>query len=353
MPSKACAIRTREDFVPHISRRWYFNKRPQGLIEADTLTLREEPIPSLSQGEILIRSIYLSLDATNRVWLSDWDIYMDPVALGDPMRGFIVGEVIESKHATLRAGDLVSGLHTWSDFIVAHGDGFQAVQRVDGISVAEAFAMLTVAGPTAYVGLLDIGRPKSGETIVVTAAAGAVGAAVGQIAKMHGCRVVGLASGQDKRDWLTKELGFDAAIDYRGDDLVDRLRDACPDGIDVLFENVGGAVLDAGLTLMNNFGRVVICGLISTYNSSEPTPGPYMFRNLIMRRLRVEGFVILDYLHRYPEIYEKLIPWMRSGALKQRLHIVDGIENAAAALKLLYTGGNNGKLMVGIGPEKA
>jgi NADPH-dependent curcumin reductase len=333
--------------VPSSAKRWYFNKRPSGLLEADTLVLRSEPISALADGDILIRTIYLSLDATNRVWLSDWDIYMDPVRLGDPMRGFIIGEVIESRHPLHRPGDLVSGMHSWSDWIVAPGDGFLPFQRIDGISVADAFAMLTVAGPTAYHGLINIGRPKPGDTVVVSAAAGAVGAAVGQIAKILGCRAVGMASGADKRAWLVD------AIDYRGDDLVERLRAACPDGIDVLFENVGGGVLDAGLTLMNNFGRVVVCGLISTYNETGPAPGPYMFRNVIMRRLHVEGFVILDHLDQYPAMYEKLIPWMRSGQLKQRNHIVDGIENAAAALNLLYTSGNTGKLMVRIGAEQA
>lgn len=336
------------------ARRWFYNRFTSGDLEDDTLVLRAEPLAAPGPGEFVLRSIYLSLDATNRVWLSDWDLYMEPVRVGDPMRGFLIGEVMESNNPGFPQGSLAVGMHTWSDLLVTDGTGFVPFSRIHGLDLAEAFGVLMIAGPTALHGLMEVGRPKPGDTVVVSAAAGAVGAVVGQIAAIEGCRAVGIAGSAEKCRWLTEELGFDAAVNYRDGDLVDSLRAACPDGIDVLFENVGGDSLDAGLTLMNDFGRVVICGLISTYNKgAEPVPGPYMFRNVIMRRLRVEGFVILDHLDRYPEYQQKLAGWMLEGRLKHRLHIVDGLENAASALKLLYSGGNTGKLMVRIGAGPA
>lgn len=331
-----------------IARRWYFNAPPRGEIAPDTLVLREEPVASLRAGELLVRTLYLSLDATNRVWLSDWDSYMEPVRLGEPMRGFVVGEVLESRHPRFSAGECVVGLHTWSDFFVTDGAGFQKFERVPGLPLADAFGVLTIAGPTAHYGLLSIGCPRPGETVVVTAAAGAVGALVGQIAKLSGCRAVGVAGSQAKCRWLVEELGFDAAVNYKAQPVLEGLKQHCPDGIDVHFENVGGDALDAGLTLMNDFGRVVICGLISTYNTRERVPGPYMFRNIVLKRLRVQGFVILDHFDQYPRMTAQLVEWIRAGKLRYRLHVVDGIENASQALKLLYDGGNDGKLMVRI-----
>ncbi|MBI1238558.1 MAG: zinc-binding dehydrogenase [Alphaproteobacteria bacterium] len=340
--------------IPNAIKSWYFAERPKGDLDDTTLALRTVPLPELADGEILVRNIYLSLDATNRVWLSDWDSYMEPVRLGEPMRGFIIGEVVHSKNAQFPKGALVSGLSSWSDYVVTNGEGFQTYTGIAGLDLAEAFGILTVAGPTAYVGLVEIGQPKPGDTVVVTAAAGAVGALVGQIAKIYGCRAIGIAGSAEKCAWLTRELGYDAAINYRTEDVDKRLAELAPDGIDIQFENVGGDILDSGLKHMKNGGRVIICGLISTYNSpGETAPGPKMFRNVIMRRLRIEGFVILDYLARYPEFHEKLLGWMRDGRLKYRLHVVDGLENAAGALKLLYTGGNHGKLMVKIGDPRA
>lgn len=332
-------------------RRWYFNKRPKSEIEPDTLQLREEPVPALREGEFLLRSIYLSMDATNRLWIGDWDLYMEPVKLGAPMIGFTVGEVVESRNAGFPVGSLAAGILPWADYNVCDGSGVQALPRIPGLGLADAFGILAVAGPTALVGLMEIGRPKPGDTVVVTAAAGAVGMLVGQIAKIHGCRAIGIAGGAEKCRWLTEDFGYDAAIDYKSEDVVARLRELAPDGVDVHFENVGGAMLDAGLTVMKNFGSVVICGLISTYNSSGPVPGPYMFRNLIMRRLRVEGFVILDYAARYPEFQARLAQWMLEGRLKYRLHVEDGLENAVDTLKLLYSGANHGKVMLRIGAE--
>ncbi len=333
------------------ARHWYFNQRPQGDMDAQTLALREEPVPALQDRQFLLRSVYMSLDATHRLWIGEWDIYMDRIGLGERMRGFVVGEVVESRHPGYKAGDLVGGLGTWSDYQADDGSAFQKLPAIPGLSLADAFGVLTVAGPTALVGLMEIGKPKPGDTVVVTAAAGAVGMLVGQIAKIHGCRTIGIAGGIEKCGWLKTDFGYDEVIDYKRENVVERLRELAPNGIDVHFENVGGDMLDAGLTVMKDFGRVVICGLISSYNASGPVPGPYMFRNLIMRRLTVQGFVILDYLDRYPEFQQQLAGWMLEGRLKYRLHVVDGLENAVDALKLLYSGGNRGKLMVRIGPD--
>jgi len=336
------------------SKCWYFAERPERDIEDGTLALRDTPLPALGQGDMLVRSIYLSLDATNRVWLSDWDIYMEPIKLGEAMQGFVVGEVVASENPAFEVGSLVTGLGPWADRFVTNGDGFQTFPQIEGLDLAEAFGVLTVAGPTAYVGLMDIGRPKAGDTVVVSAAAGAVGALVGQIAALHGCRAIGIAGSEEKCRWLTEELGYEAAINYRTEDVDQRLGELVPDGIDVHFENVGGEILDLGLKHMKDGGAVVVCGLISTYNTpGETAEGPKLFRNVIMKRLRIEGFVILDYMDRYPEIQAKLVDWMQQGKLSYRLHVVDGLDNAVDALKLLYSGGNKGKLMVRIGDPAA
>lgn len=334
------------------TRGWVLNKRVDREIEADTFLMKEEALPTLADGEFRVRTIYLSLDATNRVWIGNWDQYMDPVQVGEGMRGFVCGEVMASKNPDFAAGTLVAGMATWSETITTNGEGFSAFAALPGISVAETFGALAVAGPTAYVGLLDIARIQAGETVVVSAAAGAVGMMVGQIAKLKGCRTIGIAGGADKCAFIQSECGYDAAIDYRNEDVLQALQRAAPDGVDVLFENVGGEILDAGLTVMKNYGRVVICGLISTYNQSgEPVPGPYMFRNLIMRRLRVQGFVILDYLAQYPDIQQEIAGWMLEGKVRFKVHVEDGLENAPDALKMLYSSKNFGKLLVRVGAE--
>jgi NADPH-dependent curcumin reductase CurA len=338
----------------NMARRWYFNRRPVHDLEPDTLVLREEALPALREGEFLLRTIYLSLDATNRLWLSEWDTYMEPIKIGAPMIGFIVGEVMQSHNPSFPVGSLAAGLQPWASHVVSDGTGFSPMPRIPGLPIGEAFGILAVAGPSAYVGLMDIGRPKAGDTVVVTAAAGAVGMIVGQLAKIHGCRTIGIAGGAEKCRWLKQDIGYDEVIDYKKGGLVDALRAAAPDGVDLLYENVGGDILDAGLTVMKNFGTVVICGLISSYNAGgTPVPGPYMFRNVIMRRLRIQGFVVLDHLDKLPAYQQKLAVWMLEGKLKYRLHVVEGLENALEALKLLYTGGNNGKLLVRIGPDPA
>ncbi|AZI36614.1 putative NADP-dependent oxidoreductase [Caenibius tardaugens NBRC 16725] len=328
------------------AKRWYFRERPTGKVDAGTFDYRDEILAAPSDGEFLLKTLYLSLDATNRVWISDWDMYMEPVHIGEPMRGFVFGEVIASRNPLFPVGAYAAGLHSWSSHIVTDSTNFDIFPALDGIDLATAFAVLSVAGPTAHIGLFHIGELKAGDTVVVSGAAGAVGTLVGQIARLAGARVIGIAGGPKKCAMLRDSFGFDAAIDYRTEDVCQRLGQLCPDGIDLCFENVGGAILDASLANMKDFGRVVICGLIASYNSSEPVPGPYMFRNLIMRRLTVRGFVVLDHQELMPAAISDLTTWLREGKLRMLLHMVEGLESAPEALNLLYSGGNIGKLLV-------
>ncbi|WP_299202076.1 NADP-dependent oxidoreductase [uncultured Tateyamaria sp.] len=328
----------------HTAISWFFNERPNDVFTTETLTLREHALTDLLEGQFRVKTHYLSLDATNRVWVSDWDIYMDPVRIGDPMRGFVVGKVIESRNAKFPVGSFASGMGSWSNQVVGDETSFTPFPAQENLG--QAFAVTSIAGPTAHVGLHHIGELQDNETVVVSGAAGAVGLMVCQMAKRKGCRVIGIAGSDDKCRMLTEDFGIDAAINYKTQDVTEALGEACSDGIDLCFENVGGDILDASLTHMRDFGRVVICGLISSYTEKDPVPGPYMFRNIIMRRLSMRGFVILDYMDLMPKVQADLGAWVKAGELRLPLHVVDGLENAVDAVNLLYTGGNTGKVLV-------
>ena len=278
--------------------------------------------------------------------MSEMVQYMPPVALDAPMRGVVCGTVIKSHHPDYTEGAIVSGLGVWADYQIGTPEIVSPMGDTTPVPIVDAFSTFAIVGPTAYFGLLDIGEPKEGETVVVSAAAGAVGSIVGQIAKIKGCRVVGLAGTNDKCAWIRDGLGFDVAINYRTEDVPTALAAACPDGIDVYFDNVGGEILDACLTLMNRNGRIPTCGLIAQYNATEPVPGPYNYGMILMQRLRVEGFIILDFAERHPEAVVALGQWMAEGKIKVRTEIVDGLENALQTLRKLYTGANTGKLMI-------
>ena len=334
------------------NRVWRLIRRPVGDIADGDLQLREEVLPTLADGQFLYELLYLSLDPTNRIWMSDMDQYMEPVALGEVMRGLVCGRVLESRKPGIEPGDIVSGLGGWADYQVSDGSTITKFDGSNDLPLADAFGILTVVGPTAYFGLIDIGKPKAGETVVVSAAAGAVGSVVGQIAKIVGCRVVGLAGTDSKCAWITKELSFNAAINYKSAELTAALRAACPNGIDVYFDNTGGPILDAVLGQVNLHARVPTCGLISMYNAIGPVPGPTNYANILMKRVRVEGFIVLDYSARYPEATDALKGWMKDGRLKHRLDVVDGLERAATTVRRLYTGENNGKLMIRVRSEK-
>lgn len=328
------------------NRVWRLRKRPVGDLTDDVLSMETESIPEPADGECLLRMNYLSLDPTNRIWMSDIDQYMPPVELGAPMRGVVCGTVVKSKTPALLEGDIVSGLGVWADYQIGVPGMVNPLGDTGPLPVIDAFGALALVGPTAYFGLLDIGNPKPGETVVVSAAAGAVGSIVGQIAKIKGCHVVGLAGSDEKCRWITEDLGFDAAINYKSENVPAALRRTCPNGIDIYFDNVGGDILDACLKLMNLFGRIPMCGLISQYNATEEVPGPTNYPMILMQRVKVQGFIVLDYVDRYPEAVSALAQWMAEGKLKVRLDVVDGLENALQALKKLYTGANTGKLMI-------
>ncbi len=328
------------------NRVWRLRKRPVGDITDDVLSLENEAIPEPGEGEILFRLNYLSLDPTNRIWMSDIEQYMEPVALGAPMRGVVCGTVIKSNTPEFKEGDIVSGIGTWADYQIGSSASVGLLGDTGDVPVIDAFGTLALVGPTAYFCLLDIGDPKPGETVVVSTAAGAVGSLVGQIAKIKGCHVVGLTGSDDKCRWITEDLGYDVAINYKTENVGEALAKACPNGIDVYYDNVGGQILDECLKLMNLHGRIPTCGLISQYNATEPVPGPYNYGLILMHRLKIQGFIILDYMDRYPEALEALIGWMKEGKLKARLDVSDGLETALQAVKKLYTGDNMGKLMV-------
>ena len=332
--------------MSEVNRIWRLRNRPVGDITDDVLSFEEESIPEPGDGEFLFRLNYLSLDPTNRIWMSDMDQYMPPVDLNAPMRGVVCGTVVKSHHPDYAEGVIVSGLGVWADYQIGSPQTVNPMGDTGPVPVVDAFRTFAVVGPTAYFGLLDIGEPKEGETVVVSAAAGAVGSIVGQIAKIKGCRVVGLAGTNETCAGIQDDLGFDVAINYRTEDVPTTLAAACPDGIDVYFDNVGGEILDACLKLMNFKGRIPTCGLISQYNATEPVPGPYNYAMILMQRLRVEGFIVLDFAERYPEAIAALGQWMAEGKIKVRTEIVDGLENALQTVKKLYTGANTGKLMI-------
>lgn len=334
------------------NRIWVLRKRPLGDVAEDDLELVEQPLPPLDEGDVRARTIYLSLDPTNRIWMSDMDAYMPPVAIGEPMRGGSIAVVTESRHDGFAPGDIVNtGLAHWADYNTLAGAALNKLPQLPGVPLTAFMGPLGATGMTAYFGLMDIGQPRAGETVVVSAAAGAVGSMVGQIAKIQGCRTVGIAGSDEKCRWLTQTAGFDAAINYKSEDIGAALDKHCPDGIDINFENVGGRIMDEVIARLNDFSRMPLCGLISSYNATEPVPGPYNFTNFLMRRTLLKGFIVIDYLDRFPEGIEAMAGWLMQGRLAFETDIVDGLENAPASLERLFTGQNLGKLVVRVSPE--
>ena len=334
-----------------VNKQWRLISRPQGLIKESDFEWHEETMPVPGSGELLVRIIYLSLDPAIRGWVNDVKSYMPPVALGEVVRGLALGVVEQSNHTRFKVGDLVQGLLGWQAYALSDGSGLTRLPK-DGVSDLTAYlGLLSMVGPTAYFGLLDVGRPKAGDTLVVSAAAGAVGSIVGQIGKIKGCRVVGICGSDEKCRWIKETLGFDAAINYKTEHVRGQLRTHCPQGIDVYFDNVGGAILDSVLTLINVKARIVICGLISQYNAEEPVPGPYYFRNILTQRVRVQGFIFGDYLDRIQEAVADLGQWLRQGKLQYRVHLVDDLKKAPQAVNMLFDGSNKGKLIIKVSEE--
>jgi NADPH-dependent curcumin reductase CurA len=319
------------------------------MITADDFQFNEGFVSEPAAGEILVRNNCLSCDPAQQGWMTA-DTYLPAMKPGEVIRAIALGEVVASRDPAFRPGDRVQGMFGWQDYAVARqGEGPYPILQVPAdVSDETGLSALGATGITAYFGLLEIGRPKAGETVVVSAAAGATGAVVGQIAKIVGCRAIGIAGGADKCRYLTEALGFDAAIDYRNENIVTRLRQTCPGGIDVYYDNVGGRTLDAALLRLALHGRVVICGAIAGYGQSGGPPGPRNYFRLLTQRGRMEGFVVLDYLHRAGEATTAIAGWMREGRLKDRVDVVHGFENAPAALARVFTGANQGKQVVKI-----
>lgn len=280
--------------------------------------------------------------------MNETPTYLPPVGIGEVMRGITIGVVEQSRDSNFPEGTHVQGLLGWQDYAISNGAGLTVLPANPAIPLTAYFAVFGHIGLTAYFGLLDIGKPKAGETLVVSAAAGATGSLVGQIGKIKGCRVVGIAGGDEKCRWITDELRFDAAINYKAGSVLDGLRKHCPNGIDVSFENVGGDMLDSVLSLINLKARIVLCGLISQYNAAGPVPGPYNFTNILIKRARVEGFIVLDYMDRAQEAFAQLGKWLAEGKVKYRVDIVEGLEQAPRALNKLFEGANQGKLILKI-----
>jgi hypothetical protein len=334
------------------NQQWRLAERPVGMIEDSNFTWHEEPVAELGDGQILMRPVYLSLDPTNRIWMSDMPQYMTPVQVGEVMRGMGVGVVEESRHPNFVPGDWVSDICGWQRYAVLGGDTASKLPPM-GVPLIAYATVLNHIGATAYFGLTDIAAIKAGDTVVVSAAAGAVGSLAGQLAKLKGCRVIGITGTDAKCKWIVDELGFDGAINYKTEDVGARLDDLCPDGVDVDFENVGGAIMDEVLAHMSMYGRMALCGTISNYTTTKPVPGPYHFAQILMKRLRVQGFIILDYIPRYEEAFAKLAPLLLEGKLKYAYDLVDGLDNAPGALNRLFTGANTGKLLVKVSGEPA
>ena len=333
-----------------INRRFLLRERPSGDFDPKVLQRVVEPAPVPGPGQALVRVRYLSLDPTNRIWMSEADSYLPPVPLGDVMRGGGVGEVVESNSSKFPVGAKVGGLFGWQDYALISDSGEQMAQVIPGwlpVPLTATMGVLGVTGMTAYFGLLDIGKPRRGETVVVSAAAGAVGSIVGQIAKIVGARVVGIAGSKDKCEWLTRELGFDAAINRRDPNWREQLKAACPKGVDVDFENAGGEIMEAVIDLMNLHGRIVLCGMISQYGKDDHSNiGPGNFAQLLFKRIQLKGFIILDYVPRFALAQLRMMWWMKRGLIKDRSTVVKGFDNAPQALTQLFTGANTGKLFV-------
>jgi NADPH-dependent curcumin reductase CurA len=329
-----------------VNRRILLMSRPKGAPSEANFKLVEAPVPAPKKGELLVRALYLSLDPYMRGRMSDRASYARPVGIGEVMTGGVVGRVAASLHDDFREGDIVEGSLGWQDYAISDGKGLRKIDPALA-PVSTAVGILGMPGLTAYFAFLDLGRPEAGETVVVSAASGAVGGTVGQLAKIKGCRAIGTAGSAAKVDYCVTELGYDDCINYRTSrDIAADLKRACPDGIDIYFDNVGGAVTDAVFPLLNLRGRVVICGQISQYNLAAPELGPRFLWHLIRTRGRIEGFLVSDYIARYGEGLAALAGWLRDGRLKYREDVTSGLENAPRKLIALLEGENFGKALI-------
>jgi NADPH-dependent curcumin reductase len=332
------------------NHQWLLAQRPVGMIRESDFRWNETNVPPLRDGEVLLRNVAFSCDPTQRGWMA-MDTYMPAVPLGAVMRALSVSQVIESRNSGFAAGDLLQGMTGWEDYTVSDGRGMQKLKP--GTDPLLALSLLGATGLTAYFGVLDIGLPKSGETFVVSGAAGATGSVAGMIAKIAGCRVIGIAGGPAKCGWLVDEAGFHGAIDYKNEDVVSALSRLCPNGIDIYFDNVGGEILETVMARIANGARIVLCGGISQYNNPQGMfgSGPRNYFNLILRNARMEGFIVLKFQSRFPEAITELSRWHNEGAIQNKLDVAFDLENAPKALIRLFTGDNLGKQVLQLTPS--
>ena len=332
------------------NRQFKLAQRPQGMVKREDFTFEQSATAEPADGQFLVKNEYLSLDPAMRGWMNDGKSYIPPVQIGEVMRAGAVGTVIASRHPKFAVGDHVVGMFGVQDYALSDGKG---VNKVDPklAPLPVYLGTLGMPGMTAYFGLLEVGKPKEGETVVVSGAAGAVGQIVGQIAKIKGCRVVGIAGGADKCRYVVEQLGFDACIDYKSEDVKKGLKQHCPKGVDVYFDNVGGEILDAVLTQLAMRARIVICGAISQYNNTTPVKGPSNYLSLLVNRASMKGMVVFDYADRYADAAKEMAGWMMAGKLKSREDIVEGLNIFPDALLKLFKGENTGKLVLKVASE--
>lgn len=335
------------------NRQWVLRQRPKGLIQPGDLELVEGAVPELKDGEVLVRTVYLSIDPTNRTWMNDAEGYLPAVPLGGVMRGLTLGVVEDSRSQKFAVGDVVStAAGGWGLYAAVADSAVSRVHRAPGLPLTANMSVLGMTGMTAYFGVTDVLKAQAGETLVISAAAGAVGSIAGQVAKARGCRVIGIAGGAEKCRWLTEELGFDAAVDYKNEDVGEALDRLAPDGIDLNFENVGGDIMVAVWNRLKVHGRMAVCGLISAYNATRMPPSPN-FSRIITHRLQVQGFLVLDYAHRAREMVAEMGPWLADGKIQWKVHVDDGLDGALDSLNRLFTGDHDGKLLVRVSEEPA
>ncbi len=330
------------------NRQYYLASRPAGRPTPEDVPCRDVPLEEPAPGEVVLRNLYISLDPAIRGWMGDDPNYIEPIAIGDAVRSTVIGRVVKSASDDFAEGDVAMTMGGWETYTTVPAAALNKLDESAGIPLSYFLGVLGPTGLTAYFGLLEVGRPVAGETVLVSAAAGAVGSVVGQIAGMQGCRVVGIAGSADKCSWLKDELGFDEAINYRDcGDVEAAIRAACPDGVDVYFDNVGGDILEAVLPCLNKFARVAVCGWISTYNTADaPGPSARNLWQLVANSVTIQGFVVIDYTERFGEGIAQLAEWVMAGKLQFREEVVEGLDNILPAFLKLFDGTNSGKLVV-------
>ena len=331
------------------NRQWVLRARPEGMVSETHFACIEQPVPQpdLAAGQVLLKTVMLGFDPAMRGWMMDEPSYLPPVALGEPMRASAVARVVESRNPALPEGSLVQGLSGWQEYCIGDpASDLPPNPLPEGTPPNLALGVFGGTSLTAYFGLLDVGQPAPGDTVLVSGAAGATGSVVAQIARLRGCRVIGIAGGQEKCDWLRDTCRLDAVIDYKHDDLAAALATTCPQGVNLFFDNVGGSTLETAIDHMAEHGRIVLCGGIAGYNDAQPAPGPRNLMHLVTRRIRMQGFIMLDYLERVDEAMAELVPWVLNGDIAYREDIQQGFENIPATFLRLFRGENRGKQLL-------